>query len=411
MANCMTRLIGAGALAGLIAAAAHGQSHLPIEIDQLQTGDMWSEMEVHVDTTVDEASAAATSVGNTAAGLVNTGDVTFRASQEMAGNATATARLSGYAVSGAAVATTTSYGNAASGGTWDGNTSYRAEQLMTGDTSARSEMDMEGVNSLGVATTAIANVSTPASEYGDNRSYQEQRVRGSVDAVSDVDLCCNGADGAVVTTAGGNAVSSTGSTSNVINGAVQSTGDGERIRAVGNVYAGDASNITAATTATGNSYTVANEWGFTSLGRDGSELYQGNESEIDAQTWVTYDEYRGVNAASAYGVGNSALVSNIGSDTHLYAIQENYATVGSQASFTGNSTTGGVAVATATSIGNAATVSLCNTCGTAAVAGALNQYNAGSVYSIGQMSTGGGGAVHGAATAIGNSATYQSGGH
>jgi len=410
MARLTTRLIRVSALAGLITGAAQAQ-HLPIEIDQLQTGNMWSEMEVHVDGTASDASSAATSVGNTGAGRVTAGDVNVTARQEMRGDSAARADMSGYAVSGTALATATSYGNAASGGSGDGHTSYRAEQLMTGETSARSDVDMEGVNTLGAATTAIANVSAPEAQNGDNRAYQEQRLRGSVDAVSDVDLCCNGSGGTVVTTAGGNAVSASGSTSNIINGAVQSTGADERIRAVGNVYAGDATNMVAATTATGNSYTVNNEWGFATLGRDGSELYQGNQSEIDAQTWVTYDEYRGTNAATAYGVGNSALVTNIGSDTHLYAIQENYATVGSQASFTGASTTGGVAVASATSIANAATVSLCNTCGDSHVAGAVNQYNQGSVYAIGQMDMGAGSAIHGAATAIGNSATYQSGGH
>jgi hypothetical protein len=411
MARRMMKLICGGAIAGLLAAGANAQPHSPIEIEQLQTGSLWSEMDVHVDQTASEASTAATTVGNTAAGLVTKGNVTFKARQEMQGDASASARMSGYAVTGTATAATTSYGNAASGGTWNGNTAYRAEQLMSGDTSARTQIDLQGVDRLGVATTAIANVSAPTAEHGDNRAFQEQRVRGSVEAVSDVDLCCNGSDGTVVTTAGGNAVSSTGSSAYLVNGAVQSTGPGETIRALGNVYAGDATNMVAATTATGNSYTVSNEWGFTSLGREGSELYQGNQSEIDAQTWVTYDELRGTNAATAYGVGNSALVSNTGADTQLYAIQENYATVGSQVSFTGTSTTGGVAIASATSIGNAATVSLCNVCGDASVGGALRQVNQGSVYAIGQMAIGAGASVHGAATAVGNSATYQSGGH
>ncbi len=414
MALALMKWLPAAAFAASLAGPALAQSavqHGPIQIDQIQTGDLWSDMDVTVCCEAGDASSTSTAVGNTAAGLVTSGDIDFSATQQMQGDVSAQASLTGGSVTGGAYAASTAYGNAASGGTWNGNTKYRAEQVMTGDTEARTQVDMLGAGELGVTTTAIANVSTPVSEYGDNRAFQQQDALGSVNAESDVKLCCNGTSVTVATTAGGNAVSSTGSTSTVINGAVQNTAAGERIAARTLFYANSAVDTVTATTAAGNSYTLHNEWGFASLGRDGSELFQGNNAEVDAQSWVTLDDFAGSNGVSAFGVGNSALISNVGSDTNLFAIQSNFATVGSQAAFTGSSSTGGIATLSATSIGNAATTQLCNICGDAAIGGRVNQFNQGAVYARGTMTTGASGGVHGAATAIGNSATYQSGGH
>ncbi|MEO0466086.1 MAG: holdfast anchor protein HfaD, partial [Pseudomonadota bacterium] len=232
---------------------------------------------------------------------------------------------------------------------------------------------------------------------------------GSVTATTDADFCCVGATAAIATTAGGNSITSTGSTTTSIQGAVQTTATGETIQAVSDVYAGSANGAIVTTTASGNSYVLHNEWGYTSLGREGSELYQGNESEIDARSWVTLDNWNGHAAVSSYGVGNSAVVGNIGSDTALHTIQSNFGAVGSQASFDGASATGGVAQLTSTSIGNAASATLCTACNDASLSGTVSQFNSGNIYATGIMNAPNAGVVIGTATAIGNSATFQTG--
>ena len=381
-----------------------------IEIDQVQLNDVWSDMTVTIPDTAWEASSTSTAVGNAAAGLVTSGSVDVDVVQSLDGNVRADNQLLG-GTAGLAVATTTAYGNSSTGGTWSGNTYYRADQVANGDVAANTVVDMDRANNVATATTAIANVSVPTNEYGSNSAFQTQESNGSVEATTDVDMCCDGHSASFGTTAGGNAVSSTGSTSTNINGAVQTTAAGETIAASSDVYMGYGHNVLAATISFGNSATVHNEWGYATLGREGSELFQGNDSDIDAQSYVTLDEWTGYATSSAYGVGNTAEISNIGSDTGLYAIQNNYGTVYSEASLNGASPHEGDGIVTATSIGNAATATLCNTCGDAILHGQTQQYNAGSVIARGSASVGPSGSVFGSATAVGNSSTYQSNGH
>ncbi|MEO1324747.1 MAG: hypothetical protein AAFV59_17270, partial [Pseudomonadota bacterium] len=93
-------------------------------IDQVQLQDVWSDMDVHVDDYAWEASSTSTAVGNAAAGLVMSGDVTVQSHQVQDGSVTADNQLTGGSA-GLAVATTTAYGNSTTGGTWSGNTYYR----------------------------------------------------------------------------------------------------------------------------------------------------------------------------------------------------------------------------------------------------------------------------------------------
>ena len=378
-------------------------------IEQVQLGDVWSDMQVEIDVYAWEASATSSAVGNAAAGLVTSGDVTIYTDQTLDGNVTASNELVG-GDAGLAVATTTAYGNSTTSGTWSGNTYYRADQVAHGDVAANTNIEIGNAGTVAAATTAIANVSVPANEWGANSAFQVQESNGSVTATTDVDMCCDGSSASFGTTAGGNAVSSTGSTSTNYNGAVQTTASGEPISASGDVYMGYGHNVLNATTAFGNSATVHNEWGYAVLGREGAEVFQGNESDIDSQSFVTLDNWTGPAASSAYGVGNAATISNVGSDTGLYANQNNYGSVSSNATFTGGTSADGAAIVTSTAIGNAATATLCNICGDASLHGQTAQFNSGSIVAQGRATVGQTGSVFGSATAVGNSATYQSNG-
>jgi hypothetical protein len=410
------KLMGAAAIAALLAspALAWEDGEEPaisvVEIEQVQLNNVWSNMNVEIEHYAPDAVSTSTAVGNAAAGLLMSGDIDLDVYQTLEGNVGAANRLTGYGA-GTAIATTTAYGNSTTGGTWDGTNFYRAEQDAYGDVSADTEVLMHGANQIATATTAIANVSVPADEYGTNRAFQRQASNGSVSATTDVDMCCTGTSGTFVTTAGGNAVSSTGLTSTNFNGAVQTTAAGETIEASSDVYMYDGHQILAASTASGNSVTVHNEWGYATLGRDGSEVSQANDSNIDSQSYVTLDHWSGYASSSAYGVGNSALISNVGSDTGLYANQENTGQVYSQAQLEGQSMVHGTGTVNATSIGNAATATLCNTCGDAVLQGRTNQVNSGQIIANGTAYTPNSGGVYGSATAVGNSATYQSTGH
>ena len=410
MTRVMTALLYSVVAIGVLTSTATAQeTQSNATIDQVQLNDVWSDMQVEIPDYAWQATSTSTAVGNAAAGLVTSGSIDLDVQQQLDANITATNQLLG-GNSGLAIATTTAYGNSTTSGTWDGNNYYRADQVSNGDVTADTRVDMQNAGTVANATTAIANVSVPTNEWGTNAAFQTQESNGSVSSTTDVDMWRDGHSASFATTAGGNAVSSTGSTSTNINGAVQTTAAGETISASSDVYMGFGHNVLSATTAFGNSASQHNEWGYASLGREGSEVYQGNDSEVDAQTYVTIDQWSGYATASAYGVGNTASTSNLGSDAGLYAIQDNYGTVSSDANLKGASYTDGSGIVTSTAIGNSATATLCNICGDAALHGQTQQFNAGSVIARGSASDGQTGSVFGAATAVGNSATYQSNG-
>lgn len=382
-----------------------------IVIDQIQTGDLWSSMEVHVDHSASDASANATTVGNSAAGLVATGDLDYDAIQTMHGSVDAAARLDGETVTGTALTTATAYGNASTAGASMGSSLAQSHQTMTGDVVASSLIELRRSNDVSATTTAMANVATTSGAYGNNNAFQTQSSEGSVEAMTSAMVGESTGQSTYVTTAGGNTINSNGYTATAIQGAVQTTAAGEIIAGRANIEMEVAGDVLVATTAAGNSYLLNNEFGYASLGREGSELYQGNESEVLAGSFVDLSEVSGDAAVSAYGVGNSAALSNLGSDTALHAIQSNFADVSAEARFTAADMTGGVAQLSSVAIGNTATASLCITCGQATVSGSTTQFNAANITATGSMTVGTAGSIFGSATAIGNAATYQSSGH
>jgi hypothetical protein len=378
-------------------------------IDQVQFGDVWSDMSVELQDHTPNASVTSTSVGNLGNAIQMSDDVDATIRQGFDASSRATSSLRGYSA-GTAVNATTAYANAASGGTNYGSSGYYAEQDAAGEVDAYSRVDLYQANQVASATTAIANVSTNDSNHGFSIADQRQYSATDVTAETDADMCCDGTSASFATTAGANAASATGYTLTSYNRAQQQTEAGSRVSASTDVYMGDGTNVTAATNSFGNSATVHNEWGYATLGADGAETRQDNQADIDAQTYVTLDHWDGYANASSYGVGNSALISNVGSDTAIYADQSNSGTVTSYAKLDGTSWTGGAGVVSSTAIGNAATATVCNYCSEGAVGGRVRQSNTGAVYAQGQATTSYGGAVHGSATAIGNAATLQSAG-
>ncbi len=405
-------ILMSAAAAALLAptAAAWEEDTSHVYVDQVQLGEVWSKLNVHVDDHAEgDVAVGATSVGNTASGLIMSGDIVYAAKQEMHGDTGAVTNIGGGDVDGNLYASTTAYANASTAGTWDGSLGYRAEQLNAGDVHATTNIDVRNVGHAATTTTAIANVSTPETEFGDNKSYSEQTNTGSSFATTNATICCDNESANFSTVAGGNAVTSVGSSSTVINGAVQQQDFQTNIQATSQVHVVYATDVTSSSTAAANSYTLHNEWGYATLGREESPLYQGNGANVQAASLVQLDDWGGHGVSTAYGVGNSALIGNAASDTGLFANQENAGTVTSYASLSGSSFTGGTGVVNSTAIGNAATATLCTMCGDAALQGKVNQYNAGATYAGADVYAGHAGNIYGSATAIGNSATFTSG--
>ena len=152
--------------------------------------------------------------------------------------------------------------------------------------------------------------------------------------------------------------------------------------------------------ANGNSVWMQNEYGYGHIQGE-----QDNSGAVTADAEILVGNFDAdVLTVSAEGVGNSAILSNIGADAFMGLTQTNNGAVTARANLDGDA--GGSALVSATAFGNAATTYVCSECPVTAW-GNTNQTNNAAISSIvtGRMNTGG--VLSGAATAIGNSATYQ----
>jgi hypothetical protein len=126
---------------------------------------------------------------------------------------------------------------------------------------------------------------------------------------------------------------------------------------------------------------------------------------------VWLDTFNGYAVSSAYGVGNSMLLSNSSSDTRLANRQIAEGGVDAVADLTGASATGAPGIVSSMAIGNAVTGYLCGNCGdpTAApsMSGENNQINFGGVRAFGTVNMlGASGAIVANGAAVGNTASF-----
>ncbi len=411
----MTRTMKTAITLALIAIIAAGTAQAqsapaPVTIDQIQLGDSLSTLTVNAPDGAEEASATNTAIGNTASGHLIRGALDYAVNQDANGSVAADTELLGGNVTGVVTSNTLAYGNATTGGSSDGDVTFTGDQHTTGPVSATAIIDVETVGGISNSTVAAANISNTSAANGQNLATQIQISDASVTATSDVDMCCDAGYANTLTSASGNTASSTGTTSTAIQTATQITRDNTAITAHSDIYGYHGHDTSSSVTANGNSYTLDNEWGYTALGQDGAPLDQTNGADVSATSLATYGTWSGYAYSSAYGVGNSASVNNIGVDTTLNAIQTNNGDVSALATLNSTSTSGGTGQVSAVAIGNSSSAFLCNTCGDAVLSGSVSQINRGNVRAQAHAGTTAAGGVYGTASAIGNAATFTSSG-
>jgi hypothetical protein len=391
---------------------ATGCTHPPVSNvlnEQLQFGDVFADMQVVMHGSGSVAAGSAAGYGNVAAAPIGRGNATVSSTQTMTGQTAVRSTVTTGGSVGTIVNTATGYANAVSAGTTQGELAYRAGQTSSGD--VRVEAGTYAVNAgmISTAASAAANVSAVSGENATVRNFVDQRSNGSVIARGLTEACCTGYGATTVSSAVGNASSSTSAASTSFNGAVQVTARGEEITAYSGYRSPQANGSTiAAASAAGNTVSVQNTYGYATLGRPGSNVYQEQNSAVSATSAVVIDQWSGLASSSAYGVGNSALISNVGSDTQLVALQINSGAISSNASLSGDTYTGGTGLVSSVAIGNAASAYVCSVCSSAGLQGNIQQVNGASVTAFGSLSTPVGGHVIGSAVAVGNTATFQS---
>jgi hypothetical protein len=250
---------------------------------------------------------------------------------------------------------------------------------------------------------ASANNWATASYHGTVAQHVGQYNAANVWADSHVDACCNNGVVASNAVAVANTNSMYGQGSTLYSSVNQKNYGNVGASAI--IHNNSATNNTAAANAVANNATVTNEFGYAQLAGN-----QENWGNVHARSVVLNNEWSGSMVSSANAMGNSALVSNIGSDAGIYLGQANYsnAPVTAYAGMFGSSSHNGVGVASSSAIGNAITGFTCAGCGQGGVAMNSNtsQYNASNVVAHTQVGVGTAGMISASATAVGNSATF-----
>lgn len=321
-------------------------------------------------------------------------------SGSVVGRATTNAQM----IDGAAITTSTMFGNSAVV-IVDNGMDVTSEQNALDGAQVRSTAQ-HSLTSYGITSVTTAGASANAWEstaYAGEANLDLRQDSGAsvtADAYVIAPTAGLGVSSTTVAAANGNSAMITGydAASQVVDVDQNNRGD---VTGLVRVDAGGGSEMTNATaSANGNNVRIENQEAYAHL-----QGQQSNGGEVLADSEILVGNFDvDLMTVAAEGVGNSAVLSNIGSNSYMGLDQTNAANVTARANFEGDA--GGVALLSATAFGNAATSYICSECPVTAY-GAMNQTNSATISSVvtGQMTTGG--MITGTATAIGNSSTYQ----
>jgi hypothetical protein len=392
--------VAAIALFPAIASAQHGPYN--VLNGQVQLNDVMGTLNVQMG---DANGIAGTTLaaGNNMAARAVENDMTVVSNQELDGNVGANNNISAGSARDLTLSTAVAHGNAAQVEGCCANTNVAVNQNVAEGRSidANSVIRVGSSDAIVSATQATANTFGSWTANGSTTGFAGQTNRATVNSNSVVEACCNNVSVTSGAVAAANSARWAGESANIY-GAVDQKNYGET-SATSNVAIHSGTNVTSAAAAGGNLAEIQNKWGYAQL--DG---FQGNSGNINASSVVQLGEWGGYAVSGANAVGNSALVSNLGSDVTMSMQQNNFGAINSYAGLEGNSSRGGVGVVSSMATGNAMTGYACASCGNAGVKveGYANQYNAGAVNATSFVGVGTAGPITANATAIGNTATF-----
>jgi hypothetical protein len=404
-------ILASVAAAALFPALAFAQ-HAPYNVinGQIQLGDAIGQLNVHVGS-AQNVTAPSVAAGNNMAAKAVERDMNVDTRQTLGGRVIATTNVAaGDLRGGATVATANATGNAAQVEGCCANTNVFSEQITKegSKVAARSVIRTGSGDTLVSATQAVGNNYAGWSANGSTDSFAGQYNAATIQSHSLIEACCNNESVTSSAVGAANSARFGGESSTVYAGVNQKNYAGVDVTSRVNINS--ATNVTSAASAAGNLAEVQNKWGYAQL--DG---YQENNGRVRAGSAIHLNDWNGFAVSGSNAIGNSAILSNLGSDATIGMTQNNFGAVSSHASLAGNSSRGGVGVVTATAVGNAITGYACASCGQEGVKveGYSAQYNYAPVTAYASAHVGTAGTIAASATAVGNSATFiaQRGGH
>jgi hypothetical protein len=384
------------ASAALIAAPAYAQN----TDSQLELRGAYSGTTITVGQ-ADEVGGAAVAGGNALSRSGEDVDVQMTSVQHMDGDANAQADASiGYA--NVAVITSAAVGNGATATSVNGDIDADITQFEHGNANAETRLRTGDVGTAASSSSSAANVAAVSAENGEIRGNITQESTGSIHAGAEADH--GHVYGQVVSdaVASANNVAIAGATTTLLSNTNQSA-NGASVTASVDLYANSAADAVGNATANANAVTIDNAWGYLN-----ATARQAATTDVRADSAVTLSQdFDGFASASAYGVGNSTIASNLASDTALDVVQENEGAVDANAALSGGG--GDQALASSAAYGNVVTGSLCAYCDSSSPGLEANtsQYNDGAVTSTATVNSSRARQVAASSSAIGNAATYQ----
>ncbi len=252
------------------------------------------------------------------------------------------------------------------------------------------------------SASASGNVAALSAENAHISATARQESTGAVTASTEADHWFVGGQAVSAAIASANNISVAGTTTTMLTDTTQ-TATGERVAAHVDLYAGHATDASGNATANANALTIDNAWGYVN-----ARAAQTSTASVSADSYVTLGgDFLGFASAGAYGVGNSAIVSNVTSDTVLDVTQSNSGDISANAALAGGG--GDMALASSAAYGNVVTGSLCAYCGDdePTLTAHNDQTNDGAVNASATVISSRARTVAATSAAIGNAATYQ----
>lgn len=367
-------------------------------------GDSTSNFTLNV-VTADYVVHTNTAIGNAATvGSAGT-DLQVESKQAVKADVQAATVINNTGYMGTTVLNTAAYGNVGEttvtdGANLSGGYSQRTAKgtLVKGGTRINSDgADLGPLTS--VQTSAVANSQGIGITGGGTASVvMNQNAGGTTQASESMTFRYTAGEVDMGSLAVSNNISAVGTTgsSQILN--TSQTMRGEQTLGYSSVTAANAQTINNVATATANNLTASNEGGPLEM-----IASQQNKSYVRAQTNNVADQF-GTNNGMAYGVGNSINASESGIELSMDINQVNSGGVTATSYVEGRQ--GYDASSTSIAMGNAATGSVCSSCG-----GVIDinsrQVNSNNVTASSTVNmTGSARSVSGSSTAVGNSATF-----
>ena len=402
MTKAKTILVSLSALTLLSTVASAQNAPYNVLNGQMQLNDVIGVLNVEMGTS-NNVVGTATALGNNMAARAIENDMNVVSLQNVDGNVGAQSSISVANAHGLTLSNAVAAGNIAQLEGCCAVTTSDVNQVTAYNKSidATSIVRAGAADAIVSATQSTGNSFAGWTDHGESYSFTGQYNSSNINANSDVGAEYNTHSVTSGAVAAANSTRLGGETATIY-----STVDQKNfadVNALSRVNIGSANNVTSGAAGAGNLAEVQNKWGYVQMNGQ-----QENNNAINAASVVQLGDWGGYAVSGANTIGNSALVSNIGSDVTMGITQQNNGNITSFAMLEGNSSRGGVGAVSSMATGNAMTGYSCSNCGDSSVKveGYANQINNGNVTAATHVGVGTAGFISANATAIGNSATF-----